>query len=74
MVEVLGWVASGFILFGYYLNANKKQISWITWFVGNILMMIYSIEIDAWPQVALAIALMVLNIYGWINWLEDEGK
>ena len=71
MVEVLGWVASGFILFGYYLNANKKQISWITWFAGNILMMVYSIEIDAWPQVALAIVLSCLNIYGYLQWIKN---
>ena len=68
MIEVLGWMASVFILFGYYLNANKKQISWITWFVGNIFMMIYSIEIDAWPQVALAIVLSCLNVYGYLQW------
>ena len=69
MIEILGWIATGLILFGYYLNANKKQISWVTWFVGNILMMVYSIEIDAWPQVGLAIVLMVMNAYGYLNWL-----
>tara|TARA_R110002110_G_scaffold249709_1_gene465860 strand:- start:224 stop:442 length:219 start_codon:yes stop_codon:yes gene_type:complete len=67
-MEIIGWIATGLILIGYYLNANKKNTSWIAWFVGNILMATYSVGIEAWPQLVLAIVLIVLNIYGYLNW------
>ena len=71
-MEIIGWIGTALILLGYYLNAHKKSSSWIVWFTGNFAMLLYSLNIMAWPQFALAIALMLLNIYGWINWLEDE--
>ena len=71
-MEVLGWIATGLILIGYYLNANKLISSWLSWFVGNFLMVLYSLSIEAWPQLVLAIALMGLNIYGYINWIKKD--
>ena len=68
MIEIIGWIGTGLILLGYYLNANKKTSSWITWFIGNISMLIYSLGINAWPQVVLAIVLIILNVYGYLNW------
>ena len=73
-MEIIGWIGTGLILLGYYLNANKKTSSWIVWFTGNTSMLLYSLNIMAWPQFALALALMILNVYGWINWLEDERR
>jgi hypothetical protein len=70
-MEILGWTGTTLILLGYYLNANKKASSWIVWFTGNTFMLLYSLNIMAWPQFALALVLMILNVYGWINWLED---
>ena len=74
MIEIIGWLATGLILLGYYLNANKKDKSWLAWFIGNIFMAWYSVEINAWPQVGLAIVLMIMNIYGYINWLRLKNE
>jgi hypothetical protein len=66
--DLIGWLGTVCILFGYYLNAKKLDMSWIIWFLGNLFMLVYSISISASPQVLLAIVLMGLNVYGYINW------
>jgi len=68
MITLLGWIATSFILLGYYLNAKQDMSSWIVWSIGNLLMLVYSIFISAWPQVGLAIALLCLNVYGYVEW------
>ena len=68
IIEILGWLGTASILFGYYLNAKKLEMSWVVWFLGNLFMLIYSINIKANPQVMLAVVLMVLNVYGYLNW------
>ena len=68
MINLLGWIATSLILLGYYLNAKHDTSSWIVWFVGNLCMLVYSLLISAWPQVGLAIALLCLNVYGYIEW------
>ena len=71
-MEIIGWIGTALILLGYYLNAHKKTSSWMVWFTGNTAMLLYSLNIMAWPQFTLAIALMILNIYGWLNWSKDD--
>ena len=66
--DIIGWLGTICILFGYYLNAKKYNSSWVVWFLGNLFMLVYSISISASPQVLLAIVLMGLNVYGYINW------
>ena len=66
--DIIGWLGTVCILFVYYLNAKKLQMSWVVWFLGNLFMLIYSINIKANPQVMLAVVLMVLNVYGYLNW------
>tara|TARA_Y100000034_G_scaffold129028_1_gene184681 strand:- start:809 stop:1033 length:225 start_codon:yes stop_codon:yes gene_type:complete len=74
MIALLGWLGTSFILLGYYLNAKQSVTSWIVWFIGNTLMLIYSIFISAEPQVALAIALLCLNVYGYLEWRKNDNK
>ena len=67
-IDLFGWLGFLFIIFGYYLNAKKLDTSWIVWFLGNLFMLIYSIKINANPQILLSVVLMVLNVYGYVNW------
>ena len=66
--DIIGWLGTVCILFGYYLNARKLDLSWIVWFLGNLFMLVYSVKINANPQVLLAVVLMGLNVYGYLNW------
>tara|TARA_Y100000310_G_C20508168_1_gene727450 strand:- start:349 stop:576 length:228 start_codon:yes stop_codon:yes gene_type:complete len=67
-IEVLGWLATITLLVGYYLNAKKMICSWIVWLHGNALMLIYALAINSYSVAFLSIALVVLNIYGYISW------
>tara|TARA_Y100000034_G_C6596203_1_gene259198 strand:+ start:300 stop:518 length:219 start_codon:yes stop_codon:yes gene_type:complete len=71
-MEMIGWIATGLILIGYYLNARKLTSSWVSWFIGNFLMVLYSLSIQAWPQLVLAMILMGLNVYGYIKWITEN--
>ena len=66
--DIIGWLGTVCILFGYYLNVKKLDMSWIVWFLGNLFMLVYSVKINASPQVLLAVVLMGLNVYGYLNW------
>ena len=64
----LGWIATGLLLTGYYLNAKQVVYSWIVWFFGNSLMFMYAIFIESYSLAFLSIVLVFLNIFGWRSW------
>ena len=66
--ELIGWVATILLLIGYYLNAQKKIISWIIWIVGNSTMLIYALLIQSESIAFLSFVLVLLNIYGYVSW------
>ena len=68
--HVLGWIGALFVLLGYYLNANQMISSWLVWVVGNTLIGIYCLKKEAYPTAAMSFALVILNIYGYLNWLD----
>ena len=67
-VEILGWVATAFLLVGYWANAQKKLYSWILWMIGNTLMLMYAFLIDSSSVMFLSVVLIGLNLYGYFNW------
>ena len=67
--HALGWVGAFLVLFGYYLNAHMNEYCWPTWTVGNVMVGIYCAEKRAYPTAAMSFALVIMNIYGYINWV-----
>jgi len=74
IIEATGWIATVLILVGYYLNAKQRLSSWVVWFFGNLLMLVYSVLIGATPQVALALVLVIMNVFGFISWSKKNDK
>ena len=68
--DVLGWIAGAFILLGYYLNANMYASSWLMWAMGNLFMGGYCFYKKAYPAAVMSFVLIILNIYGYIRWLD----
>ena len=68
--HLLGWVGALLILYGYYLNANGIIQSWLVWIVGNSLIGAYCLKKEAYPTAAMSFILVILNIYGYLNWLD----
>ncbi len=68
MIEVIGWLGFVSLIIGYILNAKKSITCFYVWGLGNILMMIYAVMIDSNPQVATALVVLLMNVYGYIEW------
>jgi len=66
--HILGWVGTLLILLGYYLNANMYVSSWIVWAVGNLFVGKYCLDRGAYPTAVMSFVLIILNIYGYLNW------
>ena len=67
--HVMGWLGSALILFGYYLNANMYVSCWAVWLIGNALVGVYCLNKGAYPTAVMSFMLMILNIYGYLNWI-----
>tara|TARA_B100000401_G_scaffold430815_1_gene366061 strand:- start:932 stop:1147 length:216 start_codon:yes stop_codon:yes gene_type:complete len=68
MIEVIGWLGFVGLIIGYILNAKKSITCFYVWGLGNILMTIYAVMIDSNPQVATALVVLLMNVYGYIEW------
>ena len=68
----LGWLGVAFVLSGYYFMAKKDISAWILWLIGNILVGLYSYAIEAYPTLLLSIALIIMNIYGYLAWKTEK--
>ncbi len=72
MVEVTGWLGFIFVLLGYYFNAKHKIYCFHFWCLGNMLFLIYGILINAKPQIAICIFVLMMNVYGYRQWSKVE--
>ena len=68
MVEVIGWLGFVFIIIGYILNARQLISCFYFWGVGNILMIMYALLTNTIPNLATAVIVLIMNVYGYINW------
>ena len=71
VIEILGWFGFLFLTGGYYLNAKQNIWCFLSWVVGNILLLVYALLINAPPQVATAGIVLVMNIYGYLQWSKN---
>ena len=68
MIEVIGWIGFVFIIIGYILNAKQLISCFYFWGVGNILMIMYALLTNTIPNLATAVIVLIMNVYGYINW------
>ena len=67
-VDLIGWIGTVMVILGYYFNAKKIKTCFIIWGLGNVAFLIYAILIDAPPQIAISIFVIVMNVYGFKEW------
>ena len=72
MVEVIGWLGFIFVLLGYYFNAKQKIYCFHVWGLGNTLFLIYGYLINAKPQIAICVFVLLMNVYGYKQWSKNE--
>tara|TARA_R100001377_G_scaffold82909_1_gene63768 strand:+ start:185 stop:427 length:243 start_codon:yes stop_codon:yes gene_type:complete len=71
-VDLIGWVGTTMIVFGYYFNAKKLKTCFIIWGLGNVAFLIYALLINAPPQVAISIFVIGMNFYGYREWSKND--
>lgn len=67
--ERIGWVGAALVIFGYYLNANLHNSSWVVWIMGNLLVMFYSLRKKAYPTALMSFIIAIMNVYGYFKWI-----
>jgi hypothetical protein len=67
--NALGWVGTILVLYGYYLNANMDGSCWPIWIIGNMMVGFYCVERKAYPTAVMSFILIVMNIYGYLKWI-----
>lgn len=72
MIEIIGWLGFIFVLLGYYFNAKQKIYCFHVWGLGNMLFLIYGYLINANPQIAICIFVLMMNVYGYRQWSKVE--
>ena len=72
MTEIVGWLGFIFVLLGYYFNAKQKIYCFYIWGLGNILFLIYGVLIGARPQIAMCLFVILMNIYGYKQWSNND--
>ena len=71
LVDMIGWLGFILILLGYYSNAKKKLYCFYIWGLGNIVYIFYGFIINAFPIMAMSVFVLIMNIYGYFNWVKD---
>ena len=72
MIEIIGWLGFIFVLLGYYFNAKQKIYCFYIWGLGNILFLIYGVLIGARPLIAMCLFVILMNIYGYKQWSNND--
>ena len=62
------------MLGGTILAAKKKRICWISYSIGNFMWLFVNIKAKTWGYVPLAVIYVFLNVYGWLQWKESNGR
>ena len=70
IMSTLGWIGTGLVLVGYYLNANKFSECWVVWVIGNIFVGIDCYKKEANAAALMSFVIVLVNIYGYISWLK----
>jgi len=68
--HVLGWIGAALVGSGYYLNANGSIECWPVWLVGNLFIAKYCLDKKAYAAAVMSVGLIILNIYGYVRWLD----
>jgi len=73
MVDIIGWVATGLVLLGYWLNANRLHYqAMAVWIVVDIGWIAYDILRCIDPHLTLSSVIILLNIYGIYKILKNK--
>ena len=53
------------------IAAKKKLYYFYIWGLGNVVYIFYGFIINAFPIMAMSVFVLIMNIYGYFNWVKD---
>ena len=71
IIDMIGWLGFALILLGYYFNAKKKLYCFYILGLGNMVYILHGFIINAIPIMAMSVFVLIINIYGYLNWTKD---
>jgi hypothetical protein len=73
MIDIIGWIATGLVLIGYWLNSNQLHYqAMIVWISGDIGYITYDILQKIYPHLMLSCFIIILNLYGIYKILKNK--
>jgi len=69
---MISWCFSILIIIAVILNIKKRKESFILYGIGNIYWMMYDWYIGQYSQSILFLSLLILTIWGYIEWKKDQ--
>lgn len=67
-IELLGWVSTVLVLFGFILNSSQRLVpAIVAWIIGDTGWIIYDIFITNYSHMFLSFIIITINIYGIYN-------
>jgi hypothetical protein len=73
MTDIIGWIATGLVLLGYWLNSNRLHYqAMAVWIIGDIGWIMYDIQRSIYPHLTLSSVIIILNIYGIYKILKNK--
>ena len=53
---------------------KKKIYCFFIWGIGNLIYLVYGILLNALPIMAMSTFVLCMNLYGYYNWIKQEGE
>ncbi len=68
ITQILGWCCTITVLYGFFLNANRKyRQALIIWIIGDIGWIWYDYTISNYSHATLSSIIILINLYGYWN-------
>ena len=74
VTDILGWIGNIGFISGSFLIARKRVEGFYTFALGNLLYIILGVLLRMTSLWAISCYLLIMNIYGIINWRKYEKK
>jgi hypothetical protein len=73
-VDTIGWIGTILMFGGSLLSIYKHKACWTLWIIGGFAIIYQSIVIFSWNILILQILYMPLNVWGFMQWRNDDGN
>lgn len=71
-VDMIGWMGTILMFGGSVVNIYKHKACWVLWIIGGFMIIYQSFIIFNWNILVLQALYQPLNMWGWLQWRQDN--